>query len=82
MGIDKRILRAFEAVLSPEAVGTLRMDSSMGDVKDWNSRTYIEIMLGIEVEFGLELSTLEAARMSSIQGIYKVLAEKGVLLEQ
>lgn len=56
------------------------MDSSTASVPGWNSASYIDIVVSIETEFGLELSTLEAARMYSIRGIYEVLFARGIKL--
>jgi acyl carrier protein len=82
MQLDNRLVTIFTAIFPAETVRQMNLDSSTDTVEGWNSHTYVEIILAIETEFRLELSTLEAARMSSIRAIYELLGEKGIELEQ
>ena len=80
MCIDIRLSAIFARVLSYETALLLTMNSSTETVPGWDSTTYLAIILEIESEFGLELSTLDAARMNSVASICEVLREKGVAL--
>lgn len=80
MTIDSRLKRVFESVLGADAAIPMGMDSSTEDVRGWDSHSFVAIVVGIESEFGVKLSTLEAIRMQSVRAIYDVLAEKGVVL--
>jgi acyl carrier protein len=79
MSIDPRLVTIFRTALpASETAGSITLDSKMEDVAGWDSQTFVAIVVGIEETFGIELTTLDAARMSSIRAIYEVLAEKGI----
>jgi acyl carrier protein len=78
--VNERLRKLFAGVLSPAVAATLNADSSMETVEEWDSQTFVEIIVAIETEFGVELSGLDAARMNSVAAIAEVLGEKGVSL--
>ncbi len=78
MTVDQRLTTIFADLLSRDAAERLNFDSDMETVAGWDSQSYVEIVMAIEAVFGVEFSTLDAARMNSIRSIYAVLAEKGV----
>ena len=80
MAIDSRLKRVFEAVLGADATRPIDLHSNTDDVQGWDSHSFVAIVVGIESEFGVKLSTLEAIRMQSVRAIYDVLAEKGIVL--
>jgi len=80
MSIDSRVAAIFATVLSEEVAGTITLDSSKDTVPGWDSQTFVAIVVAIELEFDVVLSTLDAARMHSVRSICEVLGEKGVLL--
>jgi len=82
MAIDSRLERVFRSVLGAGAVGSMDLNSSTDTVGGWDSHSFVAIIVGIEAEFAVRLSTLEAIRMQSVRAIYEVLAAKGVALEQ
>ena len=79
-GVDPRLREVFASVLSPETAGALRPASSNEDVPGWDSQTFVAIVIGIEREFSVRFSTLEAARMASVDSIQQLLREKGIAL--
>lgn len=82
MQVDNRLEQIFAKVLSPDTASALTFESTMEATDGWNSRSYVELIVEIESEFGISLSTLDAARMSSVAAIYEVLAEKGIRLKR
>ena len=82
MGVDLRLQRVFQEVLGASAADALDLSSSTDSVDGWDSHSFVAIVLGIESEFGVKLSTLDAIRMQSVSAIYDVLAEKGIVLAQ
>ena len=78
--VDARLRKIFAEVLSAEAAAGLTAESNMETVKGWDSQTFVAVVVGIENEFNIRLSTLEAARMSSVASIVEVLRDKGVTL--
>jgi acyl carrier protein len=80
MKIDSRVTAIFANVLSPETARALTLDSSKDTVPGWDSQTFVTIVVAIEAEFDVVLSTLDAARMHSVRSIHEVLGEKGVAL--
>ena len=79
--IDARLRKIFADALTPAVADSLTPRSTMEDVPGWDSQSFIAIVVGIEAEFGVTFSTLDAARMSSVGSIVEVLGEKGVRLQ-
>ena len=80
-GVDPRLRNVFANVLSAETAQALRPSSSNEDVPGWDSQTFVAVVIGIEQEFAVRFSTLEAARMGSVDSIQQLLREKGVALD-
>jgi len=72
----ERIKKAFESVLDAEAINTMQESSTMEEIKGWDSMNFIALVMAIESEFKIELSTLEAAALTSVSAIDEYLKEK------
>lgn len=77
--MDERLKALLAEVLRlpPSAVtGQL----TMKDVESWDSLKHMELIVAIEEKFGVQLSFGEIVIMNSVEGIRRVLAEKGVTI--
>lgn len=71
-----RIKRAFSSVLDTDASESITSLSKMEDVNGWDSLNFIALVVAIEHEFNVQLTTLDAASLTSIPAIEKYLLEK------
>jgi acyl carrier protein len=78
--VDPRVREVFAAAISADVAAALTVDDSTETVVDWDSTSFVGVIVGIEQAFGVRFSTLEAARMNSVRGIQEILSEKGVEL--
>lgn len=53
MNIQERLTKVFRAVFDNESI-TLTPDLTADDVDEWDSLSHINLMLAIELEFGIE----------------------------
>ena len=76
--IPPKLARAFEKVFRVDASG-LTPSTSQDDIEGWDSVSHIELILTLEMEFGVQFRTSEFSLMTSIADILVLLAEKGGL---
>ena len=73
----ERIRKAFLLVLPEDEVLMVTPTSTMDDLPSWDSLNFIDLVLAIENEFDVELTTLDAASLTSFQAISDYLDRKG-----
>jgi acyl carrier protein len=52
-------------------------DTRFADLVDWDSLKHVELIVGIETRFGVQLESAEIARLTSRAAALDVLAAKG-----
>jgi len=65
MDIQERLTKVFRAVFDNESI-TLTPDLTADDVDEWDSLSHINLMLAIELEFGIEFSQSEIQNFSNV----------------
>lgn len=50
----------------------------MADVESWNSLTHMELIIGLEEKYGLELTQDDIVAMTSVGAIKDILARHGL----
>ena len=73
--IDARIAQLFETVFG---VDTVSDSTSITTLEEWDSGSHITLVLQLEEDFDVTISTDEAIEMTSVADIKKVLASKGI----
>jgi len=71
-----RIQRCFAKVIGEDEANKMTPDSTMEDVKGWDSLNFIGLIVAVEDEFGIQLSTLDAAALTSVPAIEQYLQER------
>jgi len=71
-----RLLKIFRETLDDEDL-TFTLDS-MDPIEGWDSLAHVQLMLEIEEEFDVSLSTEQTAEMTSVPAIVQVLKKHGV----
>ena len=65
MDIQERLTKVFRTVFDNESI-TLTPDLTADDVDEWDSLSHINLMLAIELEFGIEFSHSEIQNFSNV----------------
>ena len=65
MDIQERLTKVFRAVFDNESI-TLTPDLTADDIDEWDSLSHINLMLAIELEFGIEFSQSEIQNFSNV----------------
>ena len=65
MNIQERLTKVFRAVFDNESI-TLTPDLTADDIDEWDSLSHINLMLAIELEFGIEFSQSEIQDFSNV----------------
>jgi len=65
MNIQERLTKVFRTVFDNESI-TLTPDLTADDVDEWDSLSHINLMLAIELEFGIEFSQSEIQNFSNV----------------
>ena len=60
------------------APSALTDELAMQDIPSWNSLTHIDLVVGLEEAFSIELTQDEIVEMQSIAAIRRILAARGV----
>lgn len=74
----QRLLTLFRETLDDDDI-VFEADSR-DPIEGWDSLAHVQLMLAIEAEFDVRLSTDETAEMTSIPDILRVLGAKGVAI--
>lgn len=71
-----RIRNFFDKAIGPDAAAAVTEDADIETIPGWDSESFIPLVLAMEDEFGIEISTMEAAALFSIESINDFLVEK------
>lgn len=71
----ERIRSAFGTVIGSSAAA-MAPEAGMADVPGWDSVHFIDLVLAIEDEFAIELSTLDATALTSVRAINAYLEKR------
>ena len=76
MSYFDRIQRCFAKVIGEHHANQMTPDSTMEEVKQWDSLNFVGLIIAVEDEFKIQLTTLEAAALTSVPAIEKHLKER------
>ncbi|MBI2167193.1 MAG: acyl carrier protein [Candidatus Omnitrophica bacterium] len=74
--VDPKLLNLLCRVLGKEHRPRISLETRMEDIENWDSLTFIDIVLAVEEEFGLKISPELAQEMVSVEAIQKIIREK------
>jgi acyl carrier protein len=72
----ERIRKAFAKVIGEESARAMHEESTMETVKGWDSINFIALVMAVEDEFKITLSTLDAASLISVKDIHRYLEKR------
>jgi acyl carrier protein len=76
MSYFDRIQRCFAKVIGEHHANQMTPDSTMEEVKQWDSLNFVGLIMAVEDEFKIQLTTLEAATLTSVLAIEQYLQER------
>ena len=76
MSYFDRIQRCFAKVIGEHHANQMTPDSTMEEVKQWDSLNFVGLIMAVEDEFKIQLTTLEAAALTSVLAIEQHLQER------
>lgn len=71
-----RIKGSFATVIGATDAEAIVPGATMEDVPGWDSNNFIDLVMAIEDEFGIELSTLDATSLTSVEAINRYLERR------
>jgi acyl carrier protein len=75
--ILERVCKAFASVIGDAPAEKVVPGATMEDVEGWDSINFINLVMAIEDEFGIQMSTIEAASLTSVDAVVNFVAGKG-----
>lgn len=73
----KRLRRVIESVFD-EDYDQITTAQNFRDIESWDSLKYLQLIVAIQSEFGIELNPQEIPQITSVGGILGALKAKGV----
>ena len=74
--ILERVRNAFSTVIGVDAAKNMVPGATMEDVKGWDSLNFLNLIVALEDEFTIEMSTLEAASLNTVDAIITFIEQK------
>lgn len=75
----KRLRRVIESVFD-DAYDHIPSVQNFRDIESWDSLKYLQLVVAMQAEFGIELDPEEIPKITSVAAIMDVLKSKGVEL--
>lgn len=75
--VYERLNTLFRDVLDDDAL-VLRADTTARDVEGWDSMANVQLMLGVEREFGLHLSAGQMQSLSNVGDLVSAIVRGGL----
>ena len=77
-GTRERVESIFRDVFD-DATLTLRDDLTAADIPGWDSLNHINLIIGVESEFGVEFGGEEIASLTCVGDLFTLLSRHGVI---
>lgn len=72
----ERIRSVFEEAIGPTAAAAVSAEADIDSVPGWDSQSFIRLVMTMEEVFGIQLSTMDAAALFSIEAINEYLERR------
>lgn len=74
--IDGRLVDLFCRLFGEKHRPNISMDTTMADIPEWDSLSFLNVILEIEKTFGIAIRPNDAVKMTSIRSITEVIRNK------
>jgi acyl carrier protein len=71
-----KIKSFFERAIGPQASAALCAESDMESVPGWDSQSFLPLIIAMEDEFQITISTMDAAALYSVEAINEYLEQR------
>ena len=75
MNIEKRLSKVFATVFDNDSI-EITPELTADDVDEWDSLSYINLMIAIELEFGIEFDQSEIQNFANVGELMASIEEK------
>lgn len=75
MNIEERLNRVFKTVFDNESI-EINPELTADDVDEWDSLSHINLMIAIELEFGIEFDQSEIQNFANVSELMTSIEEK------
>lgn len=74
--IEERLQEIFREVFDDEEL-VIRADMTAEDVEEWDSLTHFQMIMEVEIAFGIKFTTEEIANLSTVGELLALIESKG-----
>lgn len=74
--IDGRLMDLFCRLFGEQHRPDISMETTMADIPEWDSLSFLNVILEIEKTFGITIGPNDAVKMTSIRSITEVIRNK------
>jgi acyl carrier protein len=71
-----RIKTIFEKAIGPAAAAAITAESDIENVPGWDSQSFLPLIIAMEDEFEITVSTMDAAALFSVEAINAYLEQR------
>ena len=72
----QRVHAIFVKMLTDQQMEAMNPEATMDDVDGWDSMSFLEMIMGIEDDYGIRIDGLDATNLTSIPNILDYLQNK------
>jgi acyl carrier protein len=76
MDVDNRIVEVFCKCFGEKLRGKITPQASMDTIAEWNSLSFVDVVVALEEEYGVEFTMDEMAQMNQVSNIIDILRKK------
>lgn len=74
--IEERLQEIFREVFDDEEL-VIQADMTAEDIEEWDSLTHFQMVMEVEIEFGIKFTTAEIANLSTVGELLALIESKG-----
>lgn len=74
--IEEKLQEIFREVFDDEEL-VIRADMTAEDVEEWDSLTHFQMIMEVEIAFGIKFTTEEIANLSTVGELFALIESKG-----
>jgi len=79
MELDNRLENFLCNIFGEKNRQILSINTTMDDIDEWDSLSFVRVIVGLEKEFGVKIGPNDAVSMSSVLSMQQYLIENDVL---
>lgn len=78
---QKKLDELLDKVFADES-GEAASGRPFTELKCWDSLHYVQLVVGVQAVFGVELSSAQIVKLTTLRGLREALSEHGIVIEK